>query len=51
MTRTVETDVLIVGNGPAGGAAALALSTYGIPNITITRYRWLANSPRAHITN
>ena len=51
MTRTVETEVLIVGNGPAGGAAALALSTYGVPNITVTRYRWLANSPRAHITN
>ncbi|MGY2893213.1 FAD-dependent oxidoreductase [Deinococcus sp. UYEF24] len=51
MTRTVETDVLIVGNGPAGGAAALALSTYGIANISVTRYRWLANSPRAHITN
>jgi 2,4-dichlorophenol 6-monooxygenase len=48
---TVETDVLIVGSGPAGGAAALALSTLGIPNIMITRYRWTANTPRAHITN
>jgi 2,4-dichlorophenol 6-monooxygenase len=48
---TVETDVLIVGSGPAGGAAALSLSTLGIPNIMITKYRWTANTPRAHITN
>jgi len=47
----VETDVLVVGSGPSGGAAALALSTYGVPNITITKYRWTANTPRAHITN
>jgi 2,4-dichlorophenol 6-monooxygenase len=48
---TAETDVLIVGSGPAGGAAALALSTLGIPNVMITKYRWTANTPRAHITN
>ena len=46
-TATAETDVLIVGSGPAGGTAALCLSTLGIPNIMITKYRWTANTPRA----
>ncbi|MGW1675549.1 FAD-dependent oxidoreductase [Streptomyces sp. NPDC002324] len=47
----VVTDVLIVGSGPAGAAAALALSTYGVPNIVVTRFSRLAETPRAHITN
>ena len=47
----VETDVLIVGSGPAGGAAALLLSTYGVGNIVVTKYGRLADTPRAHITN
>ncbi len=47
----IETDVLIVGTGPAGSATAALLSTYGIENVAINRYRWLANTPRAHITN
>ncbi|MBA4863165.1 FAD-dependent monooxygenase [Streptomyces sp. PSKA54] len=51
MPPTVETDVLIVGSGPAGATAALALSTYGVPNIIVTRYASLADTPRAHITN
>ncbi|GFJ82785.1 hypothetical protein Phou_069650 [Phytohabitans houttuyneae] len=47
----VETDVLVVGSGPAGGAAALLLSTYGVANIVVTKYGRLADTPRAHITN
>ncbi|MDO5697881.1 MAG: FAD-dependent monooxygenase [Dermatophilus congolensis] len=47
----VETDVVIIGSGPAGGSAALALSTLGIRNVMLTKYRWTANTPRAHITN
>lgn len=47
----IETDVLIVGSGPAGGASAALLSSYGIANIMIEKYGWLANTPRAHITN
>jgi 2,4-dichlorophenol 6-monooxygenase len=47
----IKTDVLIIGTGPAGSATAALLSTYGIENMVINRYRWLANTPRAHITN
>lgn len=47
----INTDVLIIGTGPAGSAAAALLSTYGVENMVVNRYRWLANTPRAHITN
>jgi 2,4-dichlorophenol 6-monooxygenase len=47
----ISTDVLIIGTGPAGSATAALLSSYGIENMAINRYRWLANTPRAHITN
>ncbi len=47
----ITTDVLIIGTGPAGSSAAALLSSYGIENMAINRYRWLANTPRAHITN
>lgn len=47
----ITTDVLIIGTGPAGSATAALLSTYGIENMAVNRYRWLANTPRAHITN
>ena len=48
---TINTDVLIIGTGPAGSATAALLSSYGIENMAVNRYRWLANTPRAHITN
>ncbi len=47
----IETDVLIIGTGPAGSATAALLASYGVENMAINRYRWLANTPRAHITN
>ena len=47
----IETEVLIVGAGPAGATAATLLSTYGIDNIMINKYGAAARTPRAHITN
>jgi len=47
----IKTDVLVIGTGPAGSATAALLSTYGVENMVVNRYRWLANTPRAHITN
>lgn len=47
----INTQVLIIGTGPAGGAMAALLATYGIENLVVNKYRWLTNTPRAHITN
>jgi 2,4-dichlorophenol 6-monooxygenase len=51
MTETLHTDVLVIGSGPAGATAALALATLGVEHLVITKYSWTANTPRAHITN
>ncbi|MEQ3673012.1 FAD-dependent monooxygenase [Pseudophaeobacter sp.] len=47
----ITTEVLIIGTGPAGSTSGALLSSYGVENIVINRYHWLANTPRAHITN
>ena len=47
----IKTDVLIVGTGPAGSSTAALLSSYGVDNVLINNYSWLAGTPRAHITN
>ena len=46
-----DTDVLVVGTGPAGATCALELATLGIRVRVASKQRWLANTPRAHITN
>jgi len=50
-TASFDTDVVIVGTGPMGATTALALATYGVRTIAVSQWSWLANTPRAHITN
>ena len=50
-SQEFDTDVMVIGLGPAGATTALALATYGIRVQAVTMFNWLANSPRAHITN
>ena len=47
----ITTDVMVIGTGPAGSATAALLASQGINTFIINRYRWLASTPRAHITN
>jgi len=47
----LDVDVLVVGAGPCGGTAALALARMGVSVEVVSLYRWVANSPRAHITS
>lgn len=48
---TFETDVLVVGAGPAGLTAAACLAQLDVKAITVTKYGGTAHSPRAHVTN
>src|SRR6202011_3772314 len=51
MVAQLETDVLVVGSAPAGAPSAALLGLYGVRHMLITKYGWLADTPRAHITN
>jgi 2,4-dichlorophenol 6-monooxygenase len=46
-----ETPVTVVGAGPAGLAASLLLSKYGVPHVLVDRFPTMAHTPRAHIIN
>jgi 2,4-dichlorophenol 6-monooxygenase len=47
----VDTDVLVVGTGPAGGAAGALLAMYGVDTTVINKYGTPARTPRSQITN
>lgn len=51
MSTHYDTDILVIGTGPAGSTLGLALANYDIKVQLFTQFNWLANSPRAHITN
>lgn len=51
MVKIIETDVLIVGAGPAGSIASVLLSDLGVRNVMINKHRATSPGPRSHITN
>jgi 2,4-dichlorophenol 6-monooxygenase len=49
--KQVNTDVLVVGAGPAGAISAVLLAKLDVKNIVISRYKSTSPGPRSHITN
>jgi 2,4-dichlorophenol 6-monooxygenase len=47
----IKIPVLIIGAGPAGLTASLALSRYGVSHILVDQFAGASHTPRAHITN
>ncbi len=47
----IETDVLVIGSGPAGSSMALFLASLGVKTLVATKFNWTCRTPRAHITN
>lgn len=51
MSSPLETDVLIVGAGPAGMVAALCLAELGVESVVVERYAQVNPHPKAHELN
>ncbi|WP_433371388.1 FAD-dependent oxidoreductase [Actinoplanes sp. CA-142083] len=51
MMEPIETEVLVIGAGLTGASAAVMLARHGVRTMMISRGRWVADSPRAHIIN
>src|ERR1700677_3986302 len=49
--HVIETDLLIVGTGPAGSALACFLASHGLKGIMLSNAPTTSDTPRAHITN
>lgn len=47
----VETDLLVVGAGPAGASLSSFLARYGLNGIMISSAPGTADTPRAHLVN
>ena len=50
-SQTLETDILIIGAGPAGASLSCFLARYGLKGITISSASGTSPEPRAHMTN
>ena len=51
MKEVIETEVLVIGAGPAGAATSVFLGKHGVRTLMVSRYSGTADTPRAHITN
>ena len=50
-TTEFTVPVLVVGAGPAGLTASLALRRYGVEHLLVEQYPGTAHTPRAHVVN
>lgn len=51
MSAPIDTDVLVVGAGPAGATATLLLAGLGVRCLMINKFGSTSPGPRSHITN
>lgn len=47
----IQTEVLVIGAGLTGATAGLLLARHGVRTMMVSRGKWVADSPRAHIIN